>query len=101
MFLMKKTHTNQELNLEIDILKEGKTYIAYSRALDLASCGKTIEEARKSFMEAATLFMEAIIESGSYKEVLEGLGWQKRKDSYFPPITIARQMTSVRIPTFA
>ena len=43
-------------NLTVNFLREGKRFIAYSPALDLSTSGKTYEEARQRFQEAAQLF---------------------------------------------
>ncbi|HYX68811.1 MAG TPA: type II toxin-antitoxin system HicB family antitoxin [Terriglobales bacterium] len=40
------------------IEREGKWYVAFCPELDIASQGKTIEEARKNLQEAVELFFE-------------------------------------------
>lgn len=90
----------QHLKLQVDFIKEGKTYIAYSPALDLSSCGKTIKEARKSFEEAVSLFIDTLTEMGTLREVLGNLGWREHRKTLVPPIIVDRQVTNVSIPAF-
>jgi len=94
-----KKHT--KLNIQIDIIKEGKTFIAYSPALDLASCGKTITEARNSFAEAASSFFESIIANGQYRETLLNLGWHIAAKEFVPPTIVGRELSPLSIPALA
>lgn len=70
-------------------MKENKTYIAFSPALDLSTCGRTFEEAKKNFAEAMEIFFEECLKMGTLKQVLESCGWQKdRKRGWEPPAYI-------------
>lgn len=86
------------LKLQIDFLREGKNYIAYSPALDLATCGKTMSDAKKSFVEAVELFFETIVENRTYKDVLKDLGWKVKGKEFTPPMIVSREMQSVTVP---
>ncbi len=66
-----------DLNLSVTFLKEGDQFVAYAPALDLSTCGKTLEEARRRFGEAAVLFVDELHRKGTLNEVLFGLGWQQ------------------------
>ena len=88
----------EKIELQTDIIREGDIYIAYSPALDLASHGETIIDAQKSFKEAVYLFLETIIDNGTYKEVLTNLGWQVRGRELLPPVIIGRELMSINIP---
>ena len=44
-------------NLPVLFLKEDKMFVAYSPALDLSTCGKTFEEAKKNFGQAMDIFL--------------------------------------------
>jgi predicted RNase H-like HicB family nuclease len=46
------------MELTVVIRKEGKWFSAWAADLDIASQGKTIEEAMKNIMEAVELYME-------------------------------------------
>lgn len=90
-----------ELQLSVTFLKEDKQFVAYSPALDLSACGKTLEEARRRFGEAALLFVEELQKKGTLEEVFAGLGWRKRKkDSVFiPPLVVGQE--NYTIPAYA
>lgn len=84
--------------LPVSFLKEGKYYIAYTPALDLSTSGKSLIEVKRRFGEAVQIFFEEIIEKGSLDEVLNGLGWQKIKKQWTPPMLITQEITNFRIP---
>jgi predicted RNase H-like HicB family nuclease len=46
--------------------KEKESYVAFSPALDLSTCGQTIEEARKNFAEVLETFFEECIKRNSF-----------------------------------
>lgn len=59
-----------QTKLSVNFLREGKRFIAYSPALDLSTSGKTYEEAKRRFQEAAQLFFEETMKKGVLKDVL-------------------------------
>ncbi len=71
---------NQQFELTLQIFKEGDTFIAYNPELDISSCGKNQEQARKNFSTAVNLFLEQAEKMGDLREILfpllskEGLG---------------------------
>ena len=73
------------LQLNIDILKQGNRYVAYSPALDISTSGKSEEEVRKRFAENVEIFFEELNEAGTLKEVLYELGWKKVSKKWQPP----------------
>lgn len=84
-------------NLSILFLRENKRFVAYSPALDLSTSGKTFEEAKKHFAEAAMLFFEELHKKGTTEEVLEDLGWNKKNKEWQPPMIVSQQ-TEVCVP---
>jgi predicted RNase H-like HicB family nuclease len=69
--------------------KEKESFVAFSPALDLSTCGPTIEEARRNFAEALEIFFEECIKMNSLGEVLESCGWVKdEKRGWEPPVYI-------------
>ena len=67
----------QQSRLTVLFIKEGDAFVTYSPALDLSSSGATVEEAKKNFQEALTLFMEECINRGTLPDALASLGWQQ------------------------
>jgi len=84
---MKKT--SLQISLPVTIFKEGKSYVAYSSALDLSTSAPTYEKAQKRFSEATQLFFEELSEMGTVDVVLTGLGWQKVKANWQPPVVVS------------
>lgn len=68
-----------EINYTTQIWKEGKMYVSFEPKLDVASCGYTIDEARKNLDEAVSLFLQEAHKKGSLKRILEEAGYIKAK----------------------
>jgi hypothetical protein len=80
-------------------MKEKKTFIAYSPALDLSSCGRTFEEAKNNFIEALRIFYEECISMGTLNEVLESCGWERINKKWSPPSFISEE--HIELPELA
>jgi len=50
-------------------------YTSYCPELDVASCGKTVKEARKNLKEAIEIFIEETKKLGTLKDLLEEAGY--------------------------
>lgn len=74
-----------KLFLTMKTWKEGNHFIAHTPELDLASQGKTIEHAEKRLNEAVGIFIEESKRMGTLKEVLESLGFLKKKRTWETP----------------
>ena len=85
-------------SLPVVFLKEKRAFIAYSPALDLSTAGKTVNEAKQRFKEAAELFFEECHNMGTLNEVLKELGWEKKRSGWIPPVTIATDSQTLKIP---
>ena len=92
---MRKIRVHADIQLPVTFLKEGTQFIAYSPALDLSTCGKTLEEARRRFGEAVLLFTQELQIQGTLNEVLTSLGWQKKNASFIPPTVIGQENYTV------
>jgi predicted RNase H-like HicB family nuclease len=89
-----------QVELEVVFLKENNKFIAYCPALDLSSCGDTFEQAKKRIDEAAELFLEEIINSGTMEEVLLECGWHKTASPdhpWMPPAIIAQTKENISV----
>lgn len=64
----------KRLRLTGEVWKEGRMYTAYCRELDLASCGRTIEEAWENLREVFQIFLEETAKKGTLSELLEEAG---------------------------
>jgi predicted RNase H-like HicB family nuclease len=84
-YMSSKPHRSIQLKVPLFIFREGRTYVSYSPALDLASCGKTPAHARRMFAEAMQLFIEFAVERGTLAEILLEQGWTKSKAGWRAP----------------
>lgn len=62
--------------LPVIFFEERDKIVAYSPALNLSTFGKTEDQARKRFVEAAVIFLEELARMGTIDEVLEESGWR-------------------------
>jgi len=58
-----------------EIWKEGNMYTSYCPELDVVSCGRSIEEARKNLLEVIQIQLEETARLGTLKEFLENAGY--------------------------
>lgn len=86
-----------QIGLPITIFKEGKSYVAYSPALDLSTSASTFEKAQSRFLDATKLFLEELVEMGTVDQVLTGLGWQKVKTNWQPPVVVSNYTQPVSL----
>lgn len=84
-YMSSKPHRSIQLKVPLFVFREGRTYVSYSPALDLGSCGKTPTQARRMFAEAMQAFIEFAVERGTLAEVLVEQGWTKNKSGWRAP----------------
>ena len=82
-------------------MKQGKRFVAYSPAFDLSTSGKSKKDVEKKFQEIINIFLEEIIEMGTFSDVLSELGWKRVQKKWNPPEIISSFSVGVRIPAFA
>ncbi|HED04152.1 MAG TPA: hypothetical protein ENI60_05235 [Candidatus Fraserbacteria bacterium] len=70
----------KSLRLTAEVWKEGSMYTAYCRELDLASCGRTIEEAWNNLREVFQIFLKETSQKGTLKELLAEAGLMDQGD---------------------
>jgi hypothetical protein len=84
-----KTQKMDNVNARIPVIlfEEGTKFVAYSPAIDLSTCGDSEDQARKRFIEAASIFFDEITRMGTIEDVLTECGWQKsaEKQTWLPP----------------
>jgi hypothetical protein len=88
MTVMKTGKFNKnQTKIPLIIFEEGNKVVAYSPAIDLSTCGDTEEQARKRFIEAASIFFSEIESMGTTDDVLAECGWYKAtgQNSWQPP----------------
>ena len=86
------------MNIPVQFLKEGKTFVAYTPALDISTYGSDMNRVRERFTEAVGIFLEEVISKGTLVEVLEDLGWTRKNRTLNPPVLIGSEVRSFDIP---
>jgi len=57
------------------IFKEGRTFVAHTRELDLSSCGGSQQKALENLTEAVRLFLDEANKMGTLEQILEEAGY--------------------------
>lgn len=83
------------------VTKQGKRFVAYAPALDIATSGKSEKEAKERFAELTDIFFEELCEAGTAREVLLELGWTRQQKRWTPPRVVSTVSMGLRIPAFA
>jgi len=87
-----------KMKLTEEVWKEGNMYVSYCPELDIASCGETVEQARRNLREAILINMEETKKMGTFDQFLEEAGFHREHDGIlsvrkelvgFRPIEIA------------
>ena len=75
-----------------EIWKEGNMYTAYCPELDVASCGRNIEEARNNLLEVIEIQLEETAQLGTLKTFLEDAGYDLNTSQ--PTLQLDKQVVS-------
>ena len=83
------------IEFDMIVFKEGKTFVAYSHELDISSCGKTVEQAKKNIKTAVKLFLEEAEKMGTVEDILKESGYEKVGNRWIAPKMIATELVGV------
>jgi predicted RNase H-like HicB family nuclease len=87
-----------EIQFTTQIFKEGRTFVAHTRELDVSSCGGTQQRALQNLKEAVRLFLEEAEKMGTLEQILAEAGYLKRKSKLQGPRFITTQRVSMPLP---
>ena len=90
--------TFMEIQFTTQVFQEGRTFIAYTRELDLSSCGGTEAKALSNLKEAVRIFLDEAERMGTLSQILEEAGYLKRKGFYIGPKFVSTQSVSLPLP---
>ncbi|MBI1755258.1 hypothetical protein HYR65_03160 [Candidatus Azambacteria bacterium] len=76
-------------DLPVQIIKQGRLYIAYSHKLDISTTGKSEKQAVDNFGDLVHVFIKDMLKNGAPKQALVDLGWTQRAKRWQPPVTKA------------
>ena len=75
-----------------EIWKEGNMYTAYCPELDVASCGRDIEEARNNLLEVIEIQLKETAQLGTLNTFLEDAGYDLNTSQ--PTLQLDKQVVS-------
>jgi predicted RNase H-like HicB family nuclease len=86
-----------KLQLTEELWREGNMYVSYCPELDIASCGETVDQAKKNLKEVILINLEEAQKLGSLDSLLQEAGFDEtqgvltlRKELVgFTPIEVA------------
>jgi len=86
-----------KFRLTEELWKEGDMYVSYCPELDIASCGETVDQAKKNLKEVILINLEEAKKMGTLDQLLQEAGFDKaegilalRKELVgFTPIEVA------------
>jgi predicted RNase H-like HicB family nuclease len=95
--MTKKPHM-EDFAFDVDIFKEGESYVAYVPALDVSSCGATDDEARRNIRDAVRGFLASTADMGTLDEILQEAGYERDGDKWRAPefVSVDRLTMSLR-----
>ncbi len=66
-----------KIRLTEEIWKEGNMYVSYCPELDIASCGESVEQAKKNLKEAILINIEETKKMGTFDCFLQEAGFEE------------------------
>jgi hypothetical protein len=71
----------------VQIIKQGRLFIAYSHKLDLSTTGKSEKEATDHFGTIVKIFEKDATKKNGLDNALTDLGWTRKQKRWAPPVT--------------
>jgi hypothetical protein len=87
-----------KLEVAAEVFREDFHIVAYAKALDLSSSGKTETEAIQALIEAVRLFVLTSLEMGTLDQILTEGGYVRRGDEWIRPQETPRWSTDNIMP---
>jgi len=86
-----------KFKLTEELWKEGNMYVSYCPELDIASCGETVDQAKKNLKEVILINLEEAQKMGTLDVLLQEAGFDKTQSTLelrkelvgFTPIEVA------------
>lgn len=69
-----------KIKLTEELWREGNMYVSYCPELDIASCGESIEEAKKNLKEVILINIEETQKMGTFDQFLQEAGFRESQD---------------------
>ena len=86
-----------KFKLTEELWKEGNMYVSYCPELDIASCGETVDQAKKNLKEVILINLEEAQKMGTLDVLLQEAGFDKTQSTLelrkelvgFTPVEVA------------
>jgi predicted RNase H-like HicB family nuclease len=69
-----------KLKVTEELWKEGNMYVSYCPELDIASCGETVDQAKKNLKEVILINLEEAQKLGTLDSLLQDAGFDDTQD---------------------
>jgi predicted RNase H-like HicB family nuclease len=69
-----------KLRVTEELWKEGNMYVSYCPELDIASCGETVDQAKKNLKEVILINLEEAQKLGTLDSLLKDAGFEGRQE---------------------
>jgi len=99
-----------EGTIPVIFFKEDEMFIAHTNALDISTCGDTLQSAKRNFKEAIKIYFSETIKHGTLEQDLIKQGWKinPARLTIEPPIRKSKKTSlniiernDIAIPTFS
>ena len=88
-----------EIQFSTQTFKEGRTFVAHTRELDVSSCDITEQKAVLNLKEAVRLFLEEAAKMGTLEQILAEAGYFGQNRSLQEPKFVGMQVLSLTLPS--
>jgi predicted RNase H-like HicB family nuclease len=85
------------LNIKVEVFREDDLYVALCPSLNVSSYGESVEEAKKSLIEAVEAFVEECVDMDTLEDVLEESGFIKINEIWQPRQAIKEENLALAI----
>jgi len=85
------------LDVTVQIWREGEQYIAHAQPLDVMSSGATPQAARDAVDEAVRCFLRTAVDGGTLEQILEECGYQRRDGQWTAPDWVGVERHAVAV----
>lgn len=68
------------LKLTEELWKEGNMYVSYCPELDIASCGESVDQAKKNLKEVILINLDEARKLGTLDSLLKDAGFEEMQD---------------------
>jgi predicted RNase H-like HicB family nuclease len=69
-----------KLKLTEELWKEGNMYVSYCPELDIASCGESVDQAKRNLKEVILINLEEARKLGTLDSLLKDAGFEEMQD---------------------